>query len=133
MEGLTVTRELRDLIRTERDRRARAGVALEGLCHYCLADLQETSQPKRFCSALCRNADYSRRRRANGGERLTPMPAPRPVVTCAECEAELPARRTPPRSKYGQRYCSDNCRMVARRRTFRDYQRRRRAPQEVAA
>jgi predicted nucleic acid-binding Zn ribbon protein len=128
-----VTRELRDHIRHERDRRAREGVALEGLCHFCLSDLQETSQPKRFCSALCRNADYARRRRANGGERLTPVPAPRPVVTCAGCKAELPTRRTPPRSKYGQRYCSDNCRMIARRRTFREYVGRVRAPQEVAA
>jgi hypothetical protein len=94
-----VTREIRDHIRHERDRRARER-AFENVCAHCLADLPEGGNPlQRFCGPLCRNANYSMRRRHG----LTATPPGRVYQTDAE---RVEARRKTWRENARRRYAA---------------------------
>jgi hypothetical protein len=96
-----VTREQRDLIRQERDRRTRER-AFDGICAHCLTALPEGGNPlQRFCGPLCRNASYTLRRRRG-------LTAPQP----------------------GRIYHTDAERLEARRRTWRESGRRRYAARQ---
>jgi hypothetical protein len=93
-----VTRELRDHIRAERDRRAREH-AFENVCAHCLTDLPAPANPlKRYCDHRCRNAHYDLRRKRG-------LVAPQPARV----------------------YQTDAERVEARRKTWRESGRRRTA------
>ena len=96
-----MTADLRNHIRQERDRRVRQS-AFDRVCLHCLTEFPENDHPlRRYCDHGCRNAHYALRRRLG---LVTPQP--------------------------GRIYRTDQERLEARRRTWRESGRRRYAAKQ---
>jgi hypothetical protein len=94
-----MTRELRDLIRQERDKRTRER-AFENVCLHCLTEFAEDAHPyKRYCDPGCRNMHYALRRKLG----LPVQPVVRGYATDAE---RLEARRRTWRTSNRRRYAA---------------------------
>ena len=60
---MSLSAELRELIRAERDRKARATVLPSDCCPWCLGELPETRNSQHiYCSPVCSAAAYRDRK-----------------------------------------------------------------------
>ena len=59
---MSLNAELRELIRTERDKRARAKVLPTDCCPWCLTEIEKRCHHHVYCSPVCSAAAYRDRK-----------------------------------------------------------------------